>query len=89
LVLTYEIVNFPRCLKTIWATRRIGAFSQETLKEAILEMDKNYVINEGDGAFYGPKLDFHLEDSLSQTLQWLSVVRFSWICSCRNAFELE
>ena len=27
------------------------------------EMGKDYVINEGDGAFYGPKLDFHLADS--------------------------
>ena len=35
-------------------------FAQETLKEAITEMGKSYVINEGDGAFYGPKLDFHL-----------------------------
>lgn len=44
-------------------------FAQETLKEAITEMGKNYVINEGDGAFYGPKLDFHLEDSLGRTWQ--------------------
>ena len=32
-------------------------------------MGKDYVINEGDGAFYGPKLDFHLEDSLGRTWQ--------------------
>ena len=44
-------------------------FAQETLKEAITEMGKSYVINEGDGAFYGPKLDFHLEDSLGRTWQ--------------------
>lgn len=44
-------------------------FAQETLKEAITEMGKTYVINEGDGAFYGPKLDFHLEDSLGRTWQ--------------------
>ena len=43
------------------------AFAQETLKEAITEMGKDYVINEGDGAFYGPKLDFHLADSLGST----------------------
>ena len=44
-------------------------FAQETLKEAITEMGKSYVINEGDGAFYGPKLDFHLEDSIGRTWQ--------------------
>ncbi len=44
-------------------------FAQETLKEAITEMGKPYVINEGDGAFYGPKLDFHLEDCLGRTWQ--------------------
>ena len=32
-------------------------------------MGKDYVINEGDGAFYGPKLDFHLEDCLGRTWQ--------------------
>ena len=44
-------------------------FAQNTLKEAITEMGKSYVVNEGDGAFYGPKLDFHLEDSLGRTWQ--------------------
>ena len=40
-------------------------FATETLKAAVTEMGKSYVINEGDGAFYGPKLDFHLADSAS------------------------
>lgn len=44
-------------------------FATETLKNAILEMGKNFVVNEGDGAFYGPKLDFHLADSLGRTWQ--------------------
>ena len=44
-------------------------FATETLKEAITDMGKAYVVNEGDGAFYGPKLDFHLADSLGRT--WL------------------
>ena len=43
--------------------------NQDILKEAITEMGKTYVINEGDGAFYGPKIDFHLEDSLGRTWQ--------------------
>ena len=44
-------------------------FATETLKAAVEEMGKDYVINEGDGAFYGPKLDFHLADSLGRTWQ--------------------
>ena len=44
-------------------------FATETLKAAVEEMGKGYVINEGDGAFYGPKLDFHLADSLGRTWQ--------------------
>ena len=43
--------------------------NQEILKEAITEMGKDFAINEGDGAFYGPKLDFHLADSLGRTWQ--------------------
>ena len=44
-------------------------FATETLTQAVTEMGKDYVINEGDGAFYGPKLDFHLADSLGRTWQ--------------------
>ena len=39
------------------------------LKKALEELALPYVINEGDGAFYGPKIDFHLEDSLGRTWQ--------------------
>ena len=41
----------------------------DALKAALEEIGKEYVINEGDGAFYGPKIDFHLEDSLGRTWQ--------------------
>ena len=44
-------------------------FATDTLKKAITDMGKDFVINEGDGAFYGPKLDFHLADSLGRTWQ--------------------
>ena len=44
-------------------------FAEATLKAAIEEMGKDFVINEGDGAFYGPKLDFQLADSLGRTWQ--------------------
>lgn len=39
------------------------------LRSALEEMGKDYIVNEGDGAFYGPKIDFHLEDSLGRTWQ--------------------
>ena len=39
------------------------------LKLALEKLDLPYTINEGDGAFYGPKIDFHLEDSLGRTWQ--------------------
>ena len=41
----------------------------EGLKKALEALGLPYIINEGDGAFYGPKIDFHLEDSLGRTWQ--------------------
>lgn len=41
----------------------------DALEKAVQGMNKPYVINEGDGAFYGPKLDFHLKDSIGRTWQ--------------------
>ena len=43
--------------------------AESALKNAIEEMGVPFVINEGDGAFYGPKLDFHLKDSIGRTWQ--------------------
>ena len=43
--------------------------STAALKEALDAKGINYKINEGDGAFYGPKIDFHLEDSIGRTWQ--------------------
>ena len=41
----------------------------EGLRGALEELGMDYVVNEGDGAFYGPKIDFHLEDSIGRTWQ--------------------
>lgn len=41
----------------------------EALKGALEELGMDFVVNEGDGAFYGPKIDFHLEDSIGRTWQ--------------------
>ena len=41
----------------------------ESLRNALDDLGLTYVVNEGDGAFYGPKIDFHLEDSIGRTWQ--------------------
>lgn len=41
----------------------------EGLRSALDELGLEYVVNEGDGAFYGPKIDFHLEDSIGRSWQ--------------------
>lgn len=41
----------------------------QALKDALEDLELDYELNEGDGAFYGPKIDFHLEDSIGRTWQ--------------------
>ena len=60
--------------------------NQNILKEAITEMGKEFIVNEGDGAFYGPKLDFHLADSLGRTWQCGTIQLDSQL---PERFELE
>ena len=60
--------------------------NQDILKEAITEMGKDFTINEGDGAFYGPKLDFHLADSIGRTWQCGTIQLDSQL---PERFELE
>jgi threonyl-tRNA synthetase len=43
--------------------------AEASLKAALEELNLNFVINEGDGAFYGPKIDFHLTDCIGRTWQ--------------------
>lgn len=43
--------------------------AEDSLRAALEELKLNYIVNEGDGAFYGPKIDFHLEDSIGRTWQ--------------------
>ncbi len=47
----------------------VWEMATEALKSALEEKGMEYQINEGDGAFYGPKIDFHLRDSLDRTWQ--------------------
>ncbi len=41
----------------------------DALRDALEDLGLSYVVNEGDGAFYGPKIDFHLQDSIGRTWQ--------------------
>jgi len=43
--------------------------AESSLKGALEELGQDYILNEGDGAFYGPKIDFHLKDCLGRTWQ--------------------
>lgn len=45
------------------------ARAEDGLRTALAKLGMDYIVNEGDGAFYGPKIDFHLEDSLGRTWQ--------------------
>ena len=47
----------------IWKT------TTKALQEALEDCGMEYIVNEGDGAFYGPKIDFHLRDSIGRTWQ--------------------
>ena len=50
-------------------TREDWEKAENALADAIKSIGKEYIINPGDGAFYGPKLDFHIEDSIGRTWQ--------------------
>ena len=50
-------------------TRADWEKAENALAEAITSIGKTYIVNPGDGAFYGPKLDFHIEDCLGRTWQ--------------------
>ena len=44
-------------------------YTTNTLREALDEMGRDYVLNPGDGAFYGPKIDFHIKDCMGRSFQ--------------------
>ena len=64
----YEIELSTRPEKSI-GTDEEWALATKALEETVKGMNKPYAINEGDGAFYGPKLDFHLKDSIGRAWQ--------------------
>ncbi len=66
--LTYEI-ELSTMPDDHMGDEEVWHFAEQTLQAAIEELGKPFQINPGDGAFYGPKLDFHLADSLGRTWQ--------------------
>lgn len=71
--------------------KRIGSdemwdTAEKILEDTLKELKVKYKINKGDGAFYGPKIDFHVKDSLGRTWQ-LSTVQLDF--SMPERFELE
>ncbi len=61
-------------------------YNQKVLSDAITAMGKTFTVNEGDGAFYGPKLDFHISDCLGRTWQCGTIQLDSQL---PERFELE
>ena len=58
--------------------KRIGReelwdLAESSLEKVLKHQKMNFVVNEGDGAFYGPKIDFHLKDSLGRTWQCATI----------------
>lgn len=67
--LTYSIELSTRPEKDFIGSVEVWNESEDALKKAVLAAGKEYTVNEGDGAFYGPKLDFKVRDSLNRVWQ--------------------
>ena len=66
-------VELSTCPPDFMGTDEQRAVSEGHLREALLQNGLAYVVNEGDGAFYGPKIDFHIEDSLGRSWQCATI----------------
>lgn len=62
-------VELSTCPEDFIGSEEMRKFSEDTLKRVLDSRGMPYSINPGDGAFYGPKIDFHLEDCLGRTWQ--------------------
>ena len=66
---SYKVELSTRPEENTIGTDEMWELSTNALKDALDELGAPYTINEGDGAFYGPKIDFHLLDSLGRPWQ--------------------
>ena len=50
-------------------TKEQWDIAEKALQDALESLNMKYELNPGDGAFYGPKIDFHIQDSIGRTWQ--------------------
>lgn len=62
-------IELSTCPEEFIGTQEMREFSEGVLKNVLEKAGREYTINPGDGAFYGPKIDFHLEDAIGRTWQ--------------------
>jgi len=62
-------IELSTCPDNFIGSQEIREYSENVLKEVLETNGREYVVNPGDGAFYGPKIDFHLEDAIGRTWQ--------------------
>ena len=62
-------IELSTCPDNFIGSQEIREYSEKVLEEVLKTNGKEYVVNPGDGAFYGPKIDFHLEDAIGRTWQ--------------------
>lgn len=59
--------------RTVHWLQELWDKAEQALEHALKKMKMNYKINPGDGAFYGPKIDFHIKDSMGRTWQCATI----------------
>ena len=62
-------IELSTCPENFIGGDEIRNYSENVLREVLEASGREYILNPGDGAFYGPKIDFHLEDALGRTWQ--------------------
>ena len=62
-------IELSTCPPNFIGSQEIREYSENVLREVLETNGKDYIVNPGDGAFYGPKIDFHLEDAIGRTWQ--------------------
>ncbi len=62
-------IELSTCPEDFIGTEEMRNYSEGVLKNVLEKSGREYTVNPGDGAFYGPKIDFHLEDAIGRTWQ--------------------
>ena len=62
-------IELSTCPEDFIGTQEMRNYSEGVLREVLEKSGRDFVVNPGDGAFYGPKIDFHLEDAIGRTWQ--------------------